>query len=207
MRTEELRSDVDPSELLLYLTPSTGTDVANCAELQTFGTPAETNALTVTYADSASDRAAAWRSHVDAPPANFGIVVVGRGDRQRVEDIARNETRVETVPDGRDLTELGVTITRILDEWSDHPYQSVVDFDSVTSLLQYVDRETSFRFLHTLTAQLERVDAGGHFHLTPDAIDDRTYHLLRPLFDAVVDGTGDDGEVRRDAEPTSTPDA
>ncbi|WP_423751156.1 DUF7504 family protein [Salinirarus marinus] len=197
MTADAIPSDVDPSETVLFLTPSTGGDPAACTALQTFGSPAETNALAVSYADSASERATSWRSHADAPPANFAVVVVGRGGTPDGPDIARNATRIESVPDGSDLTALGVTVTRILDGWGDHPYRTAVDFDSLTALLQYADRETAFRFLHTLTAQMDGIDGGGHFHLTPDAVDDRTYHLLRPLFDAVVERTEDGWEVRR----------
>lgn len=199
--------DVEPSETALFLTPSTGAEMDACTALQTLGSPAETNALTVTYADSASERATSWRSHADAPPANFAVVVVGRGGTGGGPDIARNETRVESIPDGGDLTSLGVAVTGVLDEWREHPYRTVVDFDSLTALLQYIDREVAFRFLHTLTARMDEADVGGHFHLTPDAIDDRTYHLLRPLFDAVVERTEDGWEVWRDGGRTDDHDS
>lgn len=189
MTADAVRSEVDPSARLLALTPATD-ETSACTALQSRGSPAETNALTVTYADAD----AAWRSHVETPPANAAVVVVGRDDPDTEPGVARNETRVESVADGGDLSALGVTVTRILDEWSDHPYRTTLDFRSLTALLQYVDAEAAFRFLHTLTARMDRSDAGGYFYLTPDAVDDRTSHLLRHPFDAVVERT-DDGWI------------
>lgn len=78
------------------------------------------------------------------------------------------------------------TIGRSMDRWlaaaaGGHPH---VCFDSLTTLLQYVDVRPTYRYLHALLPRLTTGGALAHFHMDPSANDERTNAIVRSLFDA-----------------------
>jgi hypothetical protein len=73
----------------------------------------------------------------------------------------------------------------------------VVCFDSLTAMLQYVDVETAYEFLHAITGQLYAADARAHFHIDPTAHDRTTVDSIASLFDAVVEFGADGLETRK----------
>jgi hypothetical protein len=103
---------------------------------------------------------------------------------------------VETVPSPAALTNVGVKATPHLGRWADAG-DVVVAVDSLTHLLRYVRLESLYRFLHTLTAHVDAIDARGQFYVDPTAHDESTLNALKGLFRAVVEHrTGDDWRVR-----------
>jgi hypothetical protein len=50
-------------------------------------------------------------------------------------------------------------------------------------MLQYVELDQAFRFLHVVTDRLADADAMAHFHVDPGAHDDETIETLTSLFD------------------------
>jgi archaellum biogenesis ATPase FlaH len=99
---------------------------------------------------------------------------------------------IETVSSPNDLTGLGIRITEFLADWEDNDNRTVVCFDSLTALLQYVELETAYEFLHILTGRMAALDAFAHFHMDPDAHDQQTIESISTLMDAVV--RTEDGE-------------
>lgn len=91
--------------------------------------------------------------------------------------------RTEVLSDPGDLTGMGIAVTECLDSL---PSGVRVCFDSLTVLLQYVDVERAFRFLHVFSRYLADADGSLHVHLDPAAGDPETVATLAPLFDAVV---------------------
>ena len=89
--------------------------------------------------------------------------------------------------DGGDLTSLAETIGGQLSEWEASDARTVVCFESLTALLERNGLRGAFRFLCLLGRRLESADAVAHFHLDPDAVDDRTLYTLFPLFGTVVE--------------------
>ena len=120
--------------------------------------------------------------------ANLGVVTVG--DASQVVD--RDDVVTESVSSASDLTGLGIQIGQFLSEW-DPPV--VVCFDSLTSLLQYVDFETAYEFLHAITGQVHAAGARAHFHIDPDAHDPKQVAGITSLFDASV-SLGEETRVR-----------
>ena len=95
-----------------------------------------------------------------------------------------------------DLTGLGIALSESLSPAGGgdaDPTRFVLAYDSVTALLQYVDTERTFRFLHVLTSRVRAANALGVFFMDPAAHDDRTVRTVEALFDAVVE-QDDDGE-------------
>ncbi|MCL9813153.1 DUF7504 family protein [Natranaeroarchaeum aerophilus] len=92
-------------------------------------------------------------------------------------------TAVEELSDPADLSTTGIAISSFLDDEGG----TVVCFHSLTALLEAVETEQLFRFLHVLTSRVHAADAIGQFYLDPARTDDRTIYKLRSGFDTVVE--------------------
>jgi hypothetical protein len=99
-----------------------------------------------------------------------------------------DEHLVSNVSTPSDLTGLGIQIGQFL---SERASPVVVCFDSLTSLLQYVDYETAYEFLHAVTGQVYAADARAHFHIDPVAHDEQHVAGIASLFDARVEPDGE----------------
>lgn len=85
-----------------------------------------------------------------------------------------------------DLTGLGSEICEVLSR-RDHDAPVELWFDSVTSLIRTIDFERVFRFLHLLTARVERTRATAFYLVDPTAHDPQTVTSLTYLFDTVLE--------------------
>lgn len=110
---------------------------------------------------------------------NVGVITVGDGSAA-VED---ETVTTETVSTPNDLTGLGITIGQFLSEFDG---RVLVCFDSLTSMLQYVDVPTTYEFLHAISGQIHAAGARAHFHIDPNAHSDQDVSALASLFDARV---------------------
>lgn len=141
------------------------------------------NVLFVTYTRQPSECVA----DVDGESVgSVGVITVGEGAGQ-IDDAV-----TESVSTPSDLTGLGIEIGGFLSEWEAPVH---VSFDSLTSLLQYVDFETTYEFLHTITGQIHAADARAFFYIDPSAHDDQDVAGIESLFDASV-SLADDPTVR-----------
>ena len=91
---------------------------------------------------------------------------------------------------GLGLAGLGETISRVVAEHNDPAVTLSVSFEGLSDLLAKYDLEHVFRFLHLLTARLERADALGHFYFNPDTTSGPTVNLLSELFDLRIEADG-----------------
>lgn len=100
---------------------------------------------------------------------------------------------VESISSPGDLTGLGMRFSEEIGDVDDRSDHITVCFNDLTTLLQYTDLQTVFRFLHVITGQVRTADARAHYHLNPLAHDDQTLNTLLQLFDAAIefDDTGD----------------
>ena len=170
-----------------------------CTDLLTLTDPGRENILWVTVTRSAEDKLRAWQQHVDDAPARMGMITVGEGNRSASAHSASSalsghSIRRETVADPRDLTGLGIALSTVLADWDDTGTQPVVCFDSITPLLQYVDPQHLFRFLHVLTGRIDGIEAVAHYHLDPSAHDQQTTSTFKQLVDTVIEASSD-GEL------------
>lgn len=190
-------ASLDDASSILFLTPSLG-DATNdtCIRLLDPSDPETTNVLFVTFTGTPQDRLEAWIDRAGGRPANAHVVTAGETPGGSNGGGPAPDS-VERVGTPSDLTGISIRISEVLSEWSDADANSVVCFDSVTALLQYVDVETAYEFLHVLTGRLYAFGAKGHFHLDPGAHPDVTVARIKTLFDAMVETEGDDLTVRR----------
>ncbi|WP_435126632.1 DUF7504 family protein [Halobaculum sp. D14] len=194
--TGGVRDELGDASTVLLLAPSLssgGGDV--CADLLVPDEGADECALWVSYTKSPDEQVRRFRSRANGEPRQVGVINVddSRSAATAAQSGASPDGPTETVTSPNDLTGLGIRITEYLREWNGVDGRTVVCFDSITAMLQYVDLQTAFEFLHVLTGRLASVGAFAHFHMDPTAHDDQTVQTLLTLFDAVVEVDADGG--------------
>jgi hypothetical protein len=158
-----------------------------CYHLLGVADPGDVDLLRVVYHRTPDRLLDEWEHHLGSQPAN--TVIVGVDDRVQSGAIASSESGPDA-PDlevltanPNDLTGLGMELNNALTALSRTDNDVYVCFDSVTALLQFVDTESAYKFLHMFTGQLHQVDARAHFHMDPEAHETRTVSRLKTTFD------------------------
>lgn len=162
----------------------------------------ETNLLVLSYSDGPDPWLQNWRTHVGDIPSEVGFVHVGVKTRSAATlgTASRDPTppglplAPDAVSDPSDLARLGIYASEYLESWADNGRQTVVYLDSLTELLEHVDSERAFRFLHYLTARVESVDGRGYYLIDPSAHDHHSLTVVRELVDEVVELDGSRSE-------------
>lgn len=150
------------------------------------GEASEPNVLFVSF----TRQAAACVDQVTAEQVgDVGVITVGDASGA-VED---DSVRTESVSTPSDLTGLGIKIGQFLSTWEPPIH---ICFESLTSMLQYVDYQTAYQFLHSVTGQIHAADATAHFHIDPDAHEDKVVAGITSLFDGRVTIGDDESEVQ-----------
>jgi len=205
----QIHADIDVGENVLLLCPAfepAGTSA--CMDLLTPANPAEENILCVSFMRSRDKLRTEWDQHVGTAPGDAAVVDVAADTRsagaaETVSGKPLADTtftpRVEEVTTPSDLTTLGVRITDCLNDWDVQATtrQTVACFESITTLLQYADRERTFKFLHVLTDHFASADATAHYHLDPTVPDEETLEMLITLFDVVCEYDQGEWSVQR----------
>jgi hypothetical protein len=177
----------DARSVLVLADGLSPTREAICGSLLARGPSDQLHAVAVTYNRSADEWIDHLESAIGGSPRSLRVVDTG-GDDSAPGVLAE-------APD--DLTGIEIAVT------DDLPYPdgtTVVCFDSLTALLQYVDRNRAYRFLHALVERLWTAGAYAHFHMDPGAHDPETVVTLAALFDAVV--ATDPGTAPADVDTT-----
>lgn len=176
-------TDAD-SEACLHLLSDDDVDLWNVLSLGYSTPPARTARAVGRATDSTMDAA---------------FVCIGERTRSTATASTSSEidawpgaTTVQVVPDPTDLAGIGLAVNERLEGWGDDG-QTVVCYHSLTHLLDYVDLQTAFRFLHVLLGRIAAADARAHFHLDPERHDRETVGTLSLLFDDVV-SVDEDGD-------------
>jgi len=189
-------ADLDESSILLLSPPMQSATDETCLDLLAQDDPERENVLWVTFTRSPDSCIQDWQGHVGDHPANLRFISVGDTLRSATGTATTTGTSanavIETLSNPGDLTGLGIQISEVLQQWQDNDNMTVACFHSLTSLLQYADVQTVYKFLHVLTGRFNTAGVTAHFHLDPGAHDDQTINTLKSLFDAVAEF--DDGE-------------
>jgi hypothetical protein len=177
----ELTTELDgATNVLLQVPPlDEGRDVCTSLLLDD---DAESNVLFVSFTRQASvcvDQVA----HASTL-GKVGVITVG--DASAAVD--HEDVVTENVSTPSDLTGLGIQISKFLTEWEE---PVAVCFESLTAMLQYVDYETAYEFLHAITGQIHAAGARAHFHVDPSAHDENHIAGITSLFDASISLEGE----------------
>lgn len=86
-----------------------------------------------------------------------------------------------------DLTGMGIEFSELAKEADRQGIDAMrVGFDSLSSVLMYVELERLFRFLHVFTRQIQSKGWLGLFAIDPESHDPQTINTLNQLFDGVI---------------------
>jgi hypothetical protein len=189
----------DSATATLLCAPSVSSaDRHVCAELLVDGVADGVNVLHIDFVRTPRDRIRHWQQ-AEASPSELAILNVDTYARSSSAPAAPTDGSelsavVETVQNPDNLTQFGVAFTKCLDRWEDDDRPVRVCFHSISAFLHYADLAQVFQFLNVVRGQLSKIGARGHFHIEPDAHEERTLNKLKPLFDAVVE-VNVDGEL------------
>lgn len=173
------------SNNILLLAPSQ-VEANVCTGLYRSEDPEDIRCITITYLDDAGDRSRRWRTNQGSLPTELVVVEAGgnRGTAGKRE--SRDTVEVLREP-ADDLTWLGIHANEYLTRWFDLDDEIVLCLDSLSVMLQYVETERAYKFLHVLTSRVEQADALAHYHMDPSVHDDQTINLLKQLCDTAIE--------------------
>ncbi len=87
-----------------------------------------------------------------------------------------------------DLTGISVRINTFLERlWKSGRKNVVIAFDSVSTVLMYLNPQTIFRFLHVLTNRIKTFGAFAFYTVDQNMHDERTIAMLKQLFNGVIE--------------------
>jgi len=172
---QAVTDQLDGAATVLLCAPSAGRDDdAICEQLLCTGATNGREVLWVSFSHSS----AACLDGVPSEGTERAMLAVGSNDDETGQDVT-----VDAVSNKDDLTALGIKLSQFL---STSDGAITVCFDSVTTMLEHVDLQTTYEFLHTITRQCYAEGARLHFHLDPTAHDDTTVATITSLCDALV---------------------
>lgn len=164
--------------------------------------PADTGSLdvlTVDYRRTPDEVLDEWRRYAGQRPRRTAIISVDETTRSAAAQSAGTSAgppdTATTVENPSDLTGLGITVSEYLTAHGNT--DTIVIFDSLTVLLQFVDLQRAFRFLHVLANRVGTAGGVGHYHMDPEAHTDQEIATLASLFDAVAEYDDGAWDVKR----------
>lgn len=178
--------------VLLRAPASRAGEFDTCVDLLTPVHPGELNIWSLGITLPPDERLRQWEARQEAYPDDFMLLsaqaLPQEATVERAEELGFDPApRFVTFADPRNLTDLGVHLTRALEAWEDNGNETTICFHSLTSLLQYVPMERAYRFLHPFVSRVRAFDATAHYHVNPRAHDERELETLLTLFDDVAE--------------------
>lgn len=180
-------TELEDARTVLVAAPGMGGGHEACSSLLRAG-QSNGGVVFVTYTRTPAECIDQWASTGEEAD-RIGIISVGDSGHS----VTDTDAELWTMSSPTDLTGIGIQLGEILSEW-EGPVR--ICFDSVTSLLQYVEFETAYEFLHTVTGQTHAADGYAHFHVDPEAHDEQTLAALTSLMDARLTRQEDHWSVR-----------
>ncbi|HID42224.1 MAG TPA: DUF835 domain-containing protein [Archaeoglobaceae archaeon] len=86
-----------------------------------------------------------------------------------------------------DLTGITVRVNELFKEFLGNENKAVVAFDSLSTLLMYLNEQTVLRFLHVFSSRIRASGAVAFYVVEEGMHDERTIAALKQLFDGVVE--------------------
>ncbi|MEF8882558.1 MAG: hypothetical protein V5A34_08565 [Halapricum sp.] len=145
--------------------------------------------VTVALSPSEWERRLARQATGQLPPVDYIDVQTLSGSAS-ASDSADAPTPVATVPSPADLVTLGETIHELLNDAAEDGDRIGLSIHSVLDMLQFVDREFLFKFLHLVGDRLRNVDAIGFYHLD-STVPEQLRVTLAHLCDTIVECDGE----------------
>ncbi|WP_458210518.1 helix-turn-helix transcriptional regulator [Haladaptatus sp. NG-SE-30] len=181
--TEELRG----ASNVLVLAPLTPDGNRAHMEFIASTVTADTNIASVTYTQPPVQWLDDWHQNIGTFPGEIHhIHASGMAQADSNDEPVPDRVSTEVV-DPTDPMAIIAPLSDRLEAWADGDTRPVVSVQTLTVLLEYVDFDTTFRYLHILTHRIQAADATGYFQMDPDIHEPEIVNALKPLFDVVVE--------------------
>lgn len=179
-----------PGSVLIKCEPTTEAGRDACVGELTSVDPTRMNLLVITYQQSPSTVLDVWGRRVGEQPSELQIVAAGHpidptSTLVTADDGEGPSTPTVTRSDPGDLTQLGITTRKCLQEWQQNRNWTAICGGSLTAMLQWVTPPVLVRFLEVFLRQ--RPDVHIHFHITPGVHEEGLMETLTGLFDSVIE--------------------
>lgn len=187
-----LQEELGSTSSILLVGPLGGqADDTACRTLLADDTGESANRILVTNDQSMEARLRTCHGGAGVNALGGETVIIGMGEPSRGASATSPSVGVDgvttvSISDSRNLARLGMHVSRWLTDWEAEPTRLVVCVHSLSTLLQVMDLDTVFRFLHVLNARIDAAGGQIHYHLEPDDHDDVTLSTLGALFDAIL---------------------
>lgn len=174
--------DVDGAGSILVRAPLEGTE-ADTARVH-FLAPGDVVLFVTT---TPADRLRLLRKRLGEWPEWTIVLTTKENPLADVEDdLASAPLEVVRLDRRLGLSELGETISRVLDEQETAGRTVSVEFDILSEILEKFELQTVFKFLHLLSRRLEDTGALSHFYANPNTRSTSTLNVLEELFDVSI---------------------
>jgi hypothetical protein len=132
------------------------------------------------------------RERLDEWPAWTIVLTTKENPLAGVEGIDLASAPLEVVRLDRrlGLSDLGETVSRVLDQQETDNGKVSVEFDILSEIIEKFDLQTVFRFLHLFGQRLENAGALAHYYVNPQARSTSTVNVLEELFDLSITANG-----------------
>lgn len=204
MNIKDLKQEIKGTSNVLVLAPLTPTGNRACMELIASASPEESNLTAVTYTQPPNQWIDDWRENIGMLPHKTEFIHASGMAESESYDESTPENVTTAVVDPTDPMEIIVPLSEHLEKWTNDDRQPIVAVQTLTVLLEYIDFDTAFRYLHILTHRVQAAGAVGYYQIDPDVHDPETINTLKTLFDTVVEVTDDGTEWT--TTPTYDPD-
>ncbi|WP_136342329.1 DUF7504 family protein [Halapricum salinum] len=180
------------SPLLVFADPLDADREAACSTLLDGTSDAPPSLLVFAYNRRPRVVTEHVREHADSDCESLTILDLCEDDHRQSRPASLGSDVVVERESASNLTGIGIDVANAIDRVDEEPLH--VCLGSLTTLVQYVDPETAFKFLQVTISRLESTEGHVHAHLDPDAVDEETVTTLESLFDGIL--------CRRDREWT-----
>jgi KaiC/GvpD/RAD55 family RecA-like ATPase len=104
-----------------------------------------------------------------------------------------SDPAIHRVSSPSDLTGMGVAFTQAVEQMGT-PDRLRLGFVSISTLLQYVDAERAFSFLHVLSRRTSAAGYLGVYSIDPTTHEDRFVNVVTSIFDTAIEIREDEGD-------------
>ena len=191
MDLRELEQNLHDAANVLVLAPLTPAGTSAYLNLLEAVCPVNAHLTVVTYTQPPDLWLTDWNERQSSLPPVVSFIHGGPATSKTVHDDRANITSLQVSP--RDPMDIISSVTPGLQDDEGRPV--VVSVQTLTVLLEYVDFNTAFRYLHVLIHRIRGAGARGFYQMDPSIHEPETINTLSVLFDIVVrpETTDDDG--------------
>lgn len=173
-----------------------------CSHYLTSANHSSRNILFITTAQEPEDRLHICHESENWTGGRVGVIEVGdlMGDStapDRFDSIDGNPVTYKRVNSVKNFSKLGLLTSQILEDWSETDQPSAMCFHTLSTINDYVERETLFRFLYTLKTKLSSLGVTAHYHMDAGSHDAKEIATFKQIFDLVID-VDQDGRIELD---------